>query len=153
MKSICTKLLTVILLCMSAIVVSAQRGYQVRGTVVDAQGPVVGATVVEQGTNNGVSTGLDGEFVLRVSGPDATVEVSCIGYATVSFRASQVPGRIQLSEDNEYLDEVVVIGYGEVRKSDATGAVVAMKPDELNRVKANTTEDLLLGKIAGLQIT
>ena len=153
MKSICTKLLAVMLLCMSSIVVSAQRGYQVRGTVVDAQGPVIGATVVEQGTNNGVSTGLDGDFVLSVSGPDATVEVSCIGYATVSFKASQVPGRIQLSEDNEYLDEVVVIGYGEVKKSDATGSVVAMKPDELNRVKANTTEDLLLGKIAGLQIT
>ena len=153
MKSICTKLLAVLLLSMMSIVVSAQRGYQVRGTVVDAQGPVIGATVVEQGTNNGVSTGLDGDFVLSVSGPDATVEVSCIGYATVSFKASQVPGRIQLSEDNEYLDEVVVIGYGEVKKSDATGSVVAMKPDELNRVKANTTEDLLLGKIAGLQIT
>ena len=138
---------------MSSVTVFAQRGYQVRGTVADEQGPVIGATVVERGTNNGVSTGVNGDFVLSVSGPDATVDISCIGYQTVTYRASQMPGRILLTEDNEFLEEVVVIGYGEVKKTDATGAVVAMKPDELNRVKATTTEDLLLGKIAGLQIT
>ena len=153
MKRIFTKLAGVLLLTLLSLPLSAQRGYQVKGTVNDAQGPVVGATVIEQGTRNGVSTGLDGEYVLTVSGPEATVEVSCIGYQTVSFRASQMPGSVVLQEDSEYLDEVVVIGYGEVRKSDATGSVVAMKPDELNRVKANTTEDILLGKIAGLQIT
>jgi len=153
MKRIFTKLAGVLLLTLLSLPLSAQRGYQVKGTVNDAQGPVVGATVIEQGTRNGVSTGLDGEYVLTVSGPEATVEVSCIGYQTVSFRASQMPGSVLLQEDSEYLDEVVVIGYGEVRKSDATGSVVAMKPDELNRVKANTTEDILLGKIAGLQIT
>ena len=153
MKSIFTKIAGVLLLGLLSMPLSAQRGYQVKGTVNDAQGPVIGATVIEQGTRNGVSTGLDGDYVLTVSGPEATVEVSCIGYQTVTFRASQMPGRVVLQEDSEYLDEVVVIGYGEVRKSDATGSVVAMKPDELNRVKANTTEDILLGKIAGLQIT
>ena len=111
------------LLGLSSVTVFAQRGYQVRGTVADEQGPVIGATVVERGTNNGVSTGVNGDFVLSVSGPDATVDISCIGYQTVTYRASQMPGRILLTEDNEFLEEVVVIGYGEVKKTDATGTV------------------------------
>lgn len=133
--------------------VFAQSGYLVKGSIFDAIGPVMGATVMEIGTTNGVATDLDGNFSLQVSSAEATIEVSCIGYTSQTFLASSVPGRIILTEDNEFLDEVVVIGYGEVKKSDATGSVIAMKPDELNRVKATTTEDILLGKIAGLQVT
>lgn len=153
MKTTLTKLVAALLLGMVTMAASAQRGYQVKGIVVDDEGPVAGATVVEQGTINGVSTGADGAFTLTVGGADVLVEVSCIGYTTVVSKASLLPQIVTLTPDNEYLDEVVVIGYGEVRKSDLTGSVVAMKPSELNRVKANTPEDLLLGKIAGLQIT
>ena len=153
MKTTLKKLVVALLLGMVTMAASAQRGYQVKGVVVDAEGPVAGATVVEQGTSNGVSTAADGAFTIAVGSADALVEVSCIGYTTVISKASLLPQIVNLTPDNEYLDEVVVIGYGEVRKSDLTGSVVAMKPSELNRVKANTPEDLLLGKIAGLQIT
>ena len=85
--------------------VSAQGGYSVSGTVQDQLGPVIGATVVEQGTANGTSTGIDGGFSLTVSSPDSPVEISCIGYVSQMFQASQVPSTITLKEDNEYLDE------------------------------------------------
>ena len=90
--------------------VFAQGKYEVKGVVVDPLGPVIGATVIEQGTTNGVSTGLDGDYVLTVSSADAVVEISCIGYASQTFVASQVPPTVTLSEDTQFLDEVVVIG-------------------------------------------
>ena len=92
--------------------VLAQGGYQISGTVTDAVGPVVGATVVELGTSNGTSTGPDGGYSLTVSSPDSPVEFSCIGYASQTYDASMVPSTVTLKEDSQYLDEVVVIGYG-----------------------------------------
>ena len=83
--------------------VSAQGGYEVKGVVVDSQGPVIGATVTEKGTTNGVSTGLDGDFVLKASSASAEIEVSCIGYATQVFPASAVPATITLAEDMQFL--------------------------------------------------
>ena len=133
--------------------VFAQGGYEVKGVVVDAQGPVIGATVMEKGTTNGASTGLDGDFVLTVSGPSAEVEVSCIGYAAQTFIASAMPGTITLSEDTEFLDDVVVIGYGTVKKSDMTGSVVAIKADDIHRGAVNSPEQMLMGKVAGLLVT
>ena len=153
MKHRLTQMTGILLLCMMSVNLFAQRTYQVKGTVADSQGPVVGATVIEQGTDNGVSTGLNGEYVLNVSHADALVEISCIGYQSLVFPASRVPGVVTLAEDDEYLDEVVVIGYGTVKKNDLTGSVTAIKPSEINRVKMTTTTDLLLGKVAGLQIT
>ena len=88
------------------------QGYSVRGVVTDPNGPVIGATVREQGTSRGTTTDLNGAYALTVSSPEAIVEISCIGYTTVSFPASRVPATISLSEDAEFLDEVVVIGYG-----------------------------------------
>ena len=117
---------------------SAQDGYQVKGVVVDAQGPVIGATVLEKGTTNGVSTGMDGDFVLNVSGENAIVEISCIGYTTQTFMANAVPAEIMLAEDNEFLDEVVVIGYGSQKKKEVTGSVASIKSEEFNAgVKTN----------------
>lgn len=130
----------------------AQNGYEVKGTVSDAVGPVIGATVIEQGTSNGTSTGLDGEYTLKVSGPEAIVEISCIGYATLTFRASELPGQVTLSEDTMFLDDVVVIGYGSVKKEDMTGSIVAIKSEELNRGAVVSTQDMLKGKVPGLQI-
>jgi len=132
---------------------SAQDGYQVRGVIVDATGPVVGATVLEKGTSNGVSTGLDGEWTLTVQGAGAVIEISCIGYASQEFRASAVPARIVLSEDSEFLDDVVVIGYGTVKKSDLTGSVATVRADEINKGVITTPADLLRGKSAGLVVT
>ena len=133
--------------------VSAQGGYSVSGTVQDQLGPVIGATVVEQGTANGTSTGIDGGFSLTVSSPDSPVEISCIGYVSQMFQASQVPSTITLKEDNEYLDEAVVIGYGTVKKDDMTGSISAIKADDLNRGAVVNTQDMLKGKVAGLLVT
>ena len=133
--------------------VFAQGGYEVKGVVVDAIGPVIGATVIEQGTANGTSTGLDGDYVLTVSSADAVVEISCIGYATQTFVASQVPATVTLGEDNEFLDEVVVIGYGTVKKGDMTGSVGTVKADEINKGMISSPADLLKGKSAGVVVT
>ena len=129
------------------------QGYSVRGVVVDQIGPVVGATVMEAGTTNGSVTDLDGNFSLRVSSPEATVTVSCIGYTAQTFKASEMPETIILSEDNEFLDEVVVIGYGTVKKSDLTGSVSTVKADEINKGVITSPADLLRGKSAGVVVT
>lgn len=148
--NICTAL---ILFCTGSAVVSAQGGYTVQGTVEDEYGPVIGAAVVEQGTSNGTSTGPDGGYSLTVSGPSALVEISCIGYASRSFEAALVPQTVTLKEDNEFLNEAVVIGYGTVRKDDLTGSVAAIKAEDLNRGAVVNTQDMLKGKVAGLLVT
>ena len=150
MKRILT--LAFLLLGMSASLM-AQRGYQVKGVVEDALGPVIGATVMEAGTSNGTSTGLDGDYVLTVKNADATVEISCIGYASQSFKASAVPAVVRLEEDTHFLDEVVIIGYGSVKKTDMTGSVVSIKTDDINRGAVTSPEQMLMGKVAGLLVT
>ena len=152
MKKILTILAAIVLLGMMSATAFAQSGHVVQGVVVDQIGPVIGASVVETGTSNGVVTDLDGNFSLRVSSPDAIVEVSCIGYVTQSFKASEMPAHITLHEDNEFLDEVVVIGYGTVKKSDMTGSVVAIKNDEVNRGAITSPSQALMGKVSGLHI-
>ena len=142
-----------LLLCLVGTTVSAQSGYQVKGVVVDATGPVIGATVMEQGTSTGIATGLDGDYILNVSGPDATVVISCIGYTTQSFKASAVPAKVVLATDTEFLDDVVVIGYGTVKKSDMTGSISSVKADQLNKGMVTSPSDLLQGKSAGVVVT
>lgn len=131
----------------------AQGGYTVSGTVEDQFGPVIGAAVIEQGTSNGTSTGADGSYSLTVTGPSALVEISCIGYASQTFEAAMVPQTVTMKEDAEYLDEVVVIGYGTVRKDDMTGSISAIKAEDMNRGAVVNTQDMLKGKIAGLLVT
>ena len=148
-----TILVGMMLMCIGSSHLFAQGGYEVKGVVVDQAGPIIGATILEQGTTNGVSTGLDGDYVLNVSSADAIVEVSCIGYSTQTFKASQVPAVITLSEDAMFLDDVVVIGYGTVKKSDMTGSVSAVKADQLNKGVVSSPSALLQGKSAGVVIT
>ncbi len=152
MKRILTAV-SIVLLGLMGTNVFAQSGYQVKGVVVDSQGPVIGATVMEAGTTNGTSTGIDGDFILTVSNADATVEVSCIGYASQTFTARNLPATITLVEDTEFLDDVVVIGYGTVKKSDLTGSVSTVKADEINKGVITTPADLLRGKSAGVVVT
>ena len=149
-KTLCASL---VLSCIMGVSVFAQGGYEVKGVVVDQYGPVITATVIEQGTTNGTSTGLDGDYVLKVSSADAVVEFSFIGYATQTFVASQVPATVTLVEDTQFLDEVVVIGYGTVKKEDMTGSITAIKSEELNRGAMVNTQDMLKGKVPGLLIT
>ena len=130
----------------------AQSGFEVKGVVNDAMGPVIGATVLETGTTNGASTGLDGDFILKVSSADAMVEVSCIGYATQTFKASELPSVITLAEDSMFLDDVVVIGYGSQKKKEVTGSVASVKAEDFNAGVKTSPVGLLQGKVAGLNI-
>ena len=124
----------------------AQGGYGVQGSVADAQGPVVGATVVEVGTSNGTSTGPDGGYSLTVASPDSPVEISCAGYASVTYDASQMPSQVTLTN-------VVFVGYGTVKKDNLTGSISAIKTDDVNRGAVSNTQDLLKGRIPGLLVT
>ena len=141
------------LFCVGGVFVYAQGGYKVTGTVQDDLGPVIGATVVEKGTASGTSTDLDGGFSLVVEGPESEVEISCIGYAPQTFRASDLPAVVTLKEDAEFIDEVVVIGYGTVKKDDMTGSIIAFKAEDLNRGAVVNTQDMLKGKVPGLLVT
>ena len=113
---------------------------KITGTVVDAQGPVIGASVTEKGTSNGVVTDFDGNFSLNVN-PGATIVISYIGFVTQEIRVGdQSTYNITLQEDNALLDEVVVVGYGVQKKKLVTGATVEVKGEDIT--KLNTTQVL-----------
>ena len=135
--------------------VFAQSKYEVKGVVVDTTGtPVIGASVVEQGTTNGVTTDVNGQYVLRVNSSESIVVISFIGYQTQSLVASSsVLSNVVLEEDSEMIDDVVVIGYGVVKKNDLTGSVSTVKADQTNKGLATSPTDLLRGKSAGVVIT
>ena len=140
------------MLCI-AYTASAQGGYEVKGVVVDAHGPVIGATVLQAGTSTGTSTGLDGDYSLRVANANVTIEISCIGYATQSFKASEVPATVTLVEDAEFLDDVVVIGYGTLSKKELSASVVQVDSKDFFRGTTNNPMTMLTGKVAGLNVT
>jgi len=129
------------------------QGYQVKGVIQDDLGPVIGATVVESGTMNGTSTGMDGDFLLYVSGPDAMVEISCMGYSSRIFKASEVPALITLTEDKTFLEEVVVVGYGTQKAKDLTAPIVSVKGGELSKQATANPMSALAGLVSGVQIT
>ena len=135
--------------------VFAQSKYEVKGVVVDTTGtPVIGASVVEQGTTNGVTTDVNGQYALRVNSSESIVVISFIGYKTQSLVASSsVLSNVVLEEDSEMIDDVVVIGYGVVKKNDLTGSVSTVKADQTNKGLATSPTDLLRGKSAGVVIT
>lgn len=140
-------------LILLSFVLGAQAQYQVKGTIADDLGPVIGATVMEAGTSNGTSTDFDGNFSLVVRSGDSMVEISCIGYATQSYPAKSIPANILLKEDVNFLEEVVVVGYGTQKSKDLTAPIVNVKGDELSRQTAANPMSALQGKVSGVQIT
>jgi len=126
----------------------------VHGTVFDSAGePLIGATVMEKGTSNGTATDLDGRFELMVP-PDAVLSFSYIGYEPQEIT---VNGKTQLAvvmqENSTALADVVVIGYGSVKKSDATGSVAMVTPDEIDANISTSAQDLLVGAAPGVVVT
>ena len=107
-------------------VVSAQKAtLTISGTVKDSKGePVIGANVMEKGTNRGIVTDLDGKFTLKVT-PGATITVSYLGYKTQTLKAAPTMN-VSLEEDNALLDEVVVVGFGTQKRANLTGAVATV---------------------------
>lgn len=124
----------------------------VRGHVKDAMGGVIGANVVEKGnTTNGTITDLDGNFTLTVP-QGATLVISFIGYQTQEVAAAPSVV-VTLQDDSEMLSEVVVVGYGTVKKSDLTGSISTVEADQINKGVVTSPTDLLRGKSAGVVIT
>ena len=144
-----TALISITLLSLT----SAWAQYTVKGRIVDAVGPVIGAAVLEQGTLNGTESDMDGNFTLTVPSASSMIEISLIGYKTLVFQADQVPAVITLEDDTEMLEEVVVIGYGTVKKEDLTGSVATVRADQLNKGAVTSPAELLKGKSAGVVIT
>lgn len=126
----------------------------VKGTVVDAKGePLIGVSILEKGTNNGTITDIDGNFTLSVA-EGATIEVSYIGYKTLSLTAKPDFGQITMSEDTEVLDEVVVTALGIKRSQKALSYnVQEVKGEALTAVKDANFMNSLAGKVAGVQIS
>ncbi|MEZ4901363.1 MAG: carboxypeptidase-like regulatory domain-containing protein [Spirosomataceae bacterium] len=126
---------------------------QVTGKVKDANGGMPGVSIAVKGTQRGANTDVDGNYKIAVPA-NATLVFSYVGYKTLEVAVS---GRdvvnVTLEEDNQVLNEVVVIGYGTVKKKDATGAVNAIGVKDFNKGVITSTQQLLQGRVAGVAIT
>ena len=133
---------------------SQQDGRTISGTVTDTDGePIVGANITQKGTTNGTSTNVDGKFSITIP-PGSVISVSYIGYITQEINAgNQTTFNIQLIEDTQALEEVVVIGYGVVKKSDLAGAVSSVSANSFKDQPVTRVEDALQGRMAGVEVT
>lgn len=121
----------------------------VRGHVKDTTGePVIGANIIVKGTTNGIITDIDGNFTLDVP-QHSILSISFIGYKSAEVKAAPSV-TVTLEEDSQLLDDVVVIGYGSVKKSDLSGSVVAIKAEDMNRGSVTSPQELIQGKVPGL---
>ena len=124
----------------------------VNGVVQDTQGePIIGANILVKGTANGTITDLDGNFQLTTDA-DAMLVISFIGYQTQELPAQPVMN-ITLRDDSKQLEEVVVIGYGSVKKNDLSGSVVAIKAEDMNKGAVTSPQELIQGKVPGLYVS
>ena len=131
------------------------QGHQINGVVIDKNGePIIGANIMEKGTSNGTITDFDGKFTLNVSNK-ATLVISYIGYTTQEIAASKATGgtlTVTLVEDTEMMDEVVVVGYGTMRKSDVTGSIASTRGSDILKTQSFSALDGLKGKASGVNI-
>lgn len=144
-----------LLLCLVGMLMAVQgfaQAITVKGVVKDKTGePVIGANVIVKGTTNGTITDFDGVFTLQANKEDVIV-ISFIGYQPQELPAAEQMS-IVLLDDTQLLDDVVVIGYGSVKKSDLSGSVVAIKAEEMNRGAVTSPQELMQGKVPGLSVT
>ena len=132
-------------------VTSVQQTKQATGHVADSQGPLIGATVMEKGTNNGTVTDFDGNFSLNVK-PGATLVISYVGYQSIEVKAGDNL-HVNLKEDGHLVNEVVVIGYGTQRREAVTGSVANVGGEKLNQIAATNAAQALQGRVAGVLMT
>ncbi|MDR1582172.1 MAG: carboxypeptidase-like regulatory domain-containing protein, partial [Prevotellaceae bacterium] len=145
-------ILVMLCILMSSFAAFAQQ--KLTGTVVDTSGePIIGASVIEKGTARGGVTDVNGNFSFSVS-EGSILQISYLGYATKEVRVGkQSHLEITLEEDTKTLDEVVVIGYGTIKKADLTGAVSNVGGERLANVQATSISQALQGSMPGVQIT
>ncbi|OAV45290.1 TonB-dependent receptor [Lewinella sp. 4G2] len=153
MQSILSKISLLVVLLLTVGQLSAQSTLRT-GSIQDQEGtPLIGASILLEGTSTGAITDLDGNFSITAS-PDDVLLISYTGYATQRITVgSSTNLPIVLETDSEMLEEIVVIGYGVQQKRDVTGAVSAIKSDDLDKTNAVTIDNMLQGKAAGLNIT
>ena len=132
-------------------VASVQQTKQATGHVADSQGPLIGATVMEKGTNNGTVTDFNGNFSLNVK-PGATLVISYVGYESQEIKAGDNVV-VNLKEDGHLVNEVVVIGYGTQRREAVTGSVANIGGEKLNQIAATNAAQALQGRVAGVLMT
>ena len=132
-----------------------QQTVRVSGRVTDVNGePVIGASVVEKGTTNGIITNLEGEFSLSVSSEKAVIEISYIGYQTQELKVvSGKPLSVTMKEDTRALEEVVVVGYGSQKKVNVIGSIAAVDSKKLESRTAPSVSNMLTGQLSGVTIT
>ncbi len=134
----------------------AQNTVQISGTVIGATDkmPLPGVSIVQKGASDGTSTDLDGNFKFNVNSSNATIVVSFMGYKT---KQVELKGKtsltIELEESQQALEEVVVVGYGTVKKSDLTGSVATLSGGELKKQPISSVAEALTGRIAGVKVT
>jgi len=155
-KSIIRAVVLTGFLCVSGLAF-AQNSITVKGTVKDSKGePVIGAAVMVDGTTTGVITDIDGNYTITVS-PKSGAKTKLV-YSSISYTSQtiDIAGKniidVVLEEDLEQLDEVVVVGYGSMRKSDLTGSVTSVKIDESKALQSGSLDQLLQGHAAGVQV-
>lgn len=130
-----------------------QNGKTITGIVQDAFGPIAGANIIVKGTTNGCITDMDGKFTLDNVPANTTLVISYIGFTTQEIRVgSQTTFNITLQEDSEALDEVVVVGYGVMKKKDLTGAVAQLNSSSMKDLKVSHPTEAMAGKLAGVQV-
>lgn len=122
------------------------------GTVVDATGePLIGCTVQQKGASKGTVTDLDGKFKLQVP-KNAVLVFSYIGYKNQEVKAATAM-KVTMKDDSHLMEEVVVVGYGTMKRSDITGSVVSVKAEDMQQTSASTMDQMLQGRAAGMQLT
>lgn len=138
---------------LNPVVQEQQQSISVTGTVVDQNGePLMGVNVIEKGTTNGTMTDMDGRFTLSVPG-NATLQISYIGYTTEEVVVNnQTKLNITLKEDSQNLDELVVVGYGAVRKADLAGSVAVLDSKSFKDQPIVQVSDALQGRVSGVQV-
>ena len=141
------------LICALFVSSAAWAQITVTGVVLDEMDMTLpGVNITVKGQNKGTITDLDGKFSISVPSAKSVLVFSYVGYTTQEQKVSTTPMRIILGENSKALDEVVVIGYGTMKKSDVTGAVSSFRPDDKDAAKVISIDNMLQGKIAGLSI-
>lgn len=145
-------LISIMLLSLSCLAANGQ--IKIQGTVVDTNNnPLIGVNIIEKGTVNGVITDIDGTYTMNVAGENAEIIFSYISYKTLTVKVGKrTVVNVTLTEDTETLEEVVVVGFGAVKKSDLTSSISSVKGSEVRSMNVSNATQSLQGKVAGVQI-